>query len=107
MDRERLRDVVVRAELEPDDLVQLVVAGREHDDRHRAARAEPLADLEPVDPRQHDVEHDEIGILVREDVEGLLAVEGGDDAETVAFERIPQELLDGFLVVDEQDGRWV
>jgi hypothetical protein len=35
-DRERLRDVVVRPELEAEHLVELVVTGREHDDRHRA-----------------------------------------------------------------------
>src|SRR6478752_3879818 len=47
-DRERLGDVVVGAELEADDLVELVVAGGQHDDRHRAPGAELLADLEPV-----------------------------------------------------------
>ena len=57
--------------------------------------------------RQHDVEHDEIGILLAEPLESLLAVAGRDDAESLAFERIRQELLNGFLVVDEQDGRWV
>ena len=31
----------------------------------------------------------------------------GDDAEAVALERIGQELLDGVLVVDEQDGRGI
>ena len=50
--------------------------------------AEPLADLEPVELRQHDVEHDEIEVLGREAIERLLAVERGDDAETVAFERV-------------------
>ena len=62
-DRERLRDVVVRAELEPEHLVELVVAGGQHDDRHRALRAQALADLEAVEPRQHDVEHDEVDVL--------------------------------------------
>ena len=35
-DRERLRDVVVGAQLEPEYLVHLVITGREHDDRHVA-----------------------------------------------------------------------
>src|SRR6188768_665168 len=55
-DRERLRDVVVRAELEPEHLVELVVARGEHDDRHRALAAETTAHLESVDLREHDVE---------------------------------------------------
>ena len=63
-DQERLRDVVVRAELEPEHLVELVVARGEHDDRDGALRADPLADLEPVDLREHDVEHDEVDLLL-------------------------------------------
>ena len=103
-DRERLRDVVVRAELEAENLVQLVVARREHDDRNRALGPQAPADLEPVELRQHDVEHHEIDSLVREARERLLAVTGLDHAEALAFQRIGAELLDGVLVVDEEDG---
>ena len=38
-DLEGLGDVVIRAKLEAEDLVELFVAGREHDDRHGALRA--------------------------------------------------------------------
>ena len=70
-------------------------------------RAEALADLEPVELRQHQVEHDEVDVLLREARERLLAVARLDDAEAVALERVGEELLDGVLVVDEQDGRGV
>ena len=103
-DRERLRDVVVGAELEPEHLVQLVVAGGQHDDRHAARRPQALADLEPVQLRQHQVEHDEVEALLREPRQRLLAVARLDDAEAVALERIGEELLNRVLVVDEQDG---
>ena len=102
-DRERLRDVVVRAELEPEDLVQLVVAGGEHDDRHRALAAQAPAHLESVELRQHHVEDDEVERLGREPLERLLSVARGHDAKPLAFERIREELLDGVLVVDEED----
>ena len=49
--RERLGDVVVGAELEAEDLVDLLGLGGEHDDRHRRARAQPPADLEAVEAR--------------------------------------------------------
>ena len=78
-DREGLRDVVVGAELEPDHLVELVVAGRQHDDRHGALGAQALAHLEPVEARQHDVEHDEVDGLRVEALERLLAVGRLDD----------------------------
>ena len=103
-DQERLRDVVVRAELEPEHLVELVVAGREHDDRNRALGPESLADLETVDLREHDVEHDEVDLLFREPAQRLLAVTGRDDAVPVPLERVREELLNRVLVVDEQDG---
>ena len=65
---------------------------------------EPLAHLEPVDPRQHDVEHDEVGFVSREPVECLLTVPRGDDAKALPLERIGQQLLNRVLVVDEQNG---
>src|ERR671912_522384 len=103
-DGERLRDVVVGAELEPEHLVQLVVAGRQHDDRHRALGAEPFANLQPVQSRQHQIQHDEVDVLLCEARECLLAVPCVDDCEAIALERIREQLLDGVLVVDEEDG---
>ena len=65
--------------------------------------AQPLADLEPVELRQHQVEHDEVDVLLGELRERLLAVPRLDDAEPVALERVREELLNGLLVVDEED----
>src|SRR6266540_1099179 len=107
VDRERLRDVVVGAELQPNDLVELVVARGQHDNRHGAAGAQALADLETVNARQHDVQNDQVRIRLGKKVESLLAVPGRNDAEALALEWVRQELLDGVLVVHEQDGRWL
>ena len=104
-DRERLGDVVVGAELETDHLVELVVAGGQHDDRDGAPRAQLLAYLEPVQLRQHDVEHDEVDRLVAEACERLLAVGCLHDDVTVALEREGQHLAHCFLVVDEKNCR--
>ncbi len=60
---ERLGDVVVGAQLQPDDAVRLFGAGGEHDDRHggRArVAAQRAADLEAVEAGQHQVEQHEI-----------------------------------------------
>ena len=101
--RERLGDVVVGAELEPDDLVDLLGLGGQHDDRDRAAAAQPAADLEPVDPRQHQVEHDEVERLLVEALERLAAVGGLDDVVALLAQRIGEQRLDRLLIVDEQD----
>ena len=103
-DREWLRDVVVGAELQADHLVELVVAGGQHDDRHGAGGAKALAHLEPVQLREHQVEDDEIDVLLGEAVECLLPVTRLNHREPVSFERVREELLNGVLVVDEQDG---
>ena len=56
---ERLRQVVVGPDLEADDLVHVLVARGQHQDRHVGALADPAADLDPVDVREHQVEDDE------------------------------------------------
>ena len=61
--REGLDDVVVGAELEPEDAVDLLASGREHHDRHRRRAgilAQPPAHVEPAELRQHQVEQDEV-----------------------------------------------
>ena len=85
--RERLGDVVVGAQLQPHHLVDLLGLGRQHDDRHRAAAAQPPADLEAVEPREHEVEHDEIERLLLEALQRLAAVGGLDDVVALLAKR--------------------
>lgn len=104
-DRERLRDVVVRSELEAEDLVELLASSGEHDDRDVARTPEPLADLEAVQLGEHDVEHDEVHVLLLESLQRLLAVASLDNPVPVALERVGEQRLDRLLVVDEENGR--
>src|SRR4051794_10729447 len=102
---ERLRQVVVRAELEPDDLVDLVVAGGQDEDRHlRAGRTHAAEDLEAVDAGQSDVEDDEVRGAARRELEALLARPGELDVVTLLLERVLDAPGDGVLVLDDQDG---
>src|SRR4051794_870751 len=104
--RERLGDVVVGAELEPEDLVDLLALGAEHDDRDALPLgAQPPADLEAVHLGQHHVEHDEVEGLLGEARERLAPVRRVHDLIAVALEREGQERLDRLLVVDEEDAR--
>ena len=83
---ERLGDVVVGPPLEPCHHVALLALGGEHDDRDVAGLGvalEPTADLEPVDHRQHQVEHDQVGRLAANHFERLVA--GGHAADAVAL----------------------
>ena len=101
--RERLGDVVVGAELEPEHLVDLLGLGGEHDDRHRRARAHAPAHLEPVEAGHHHVEHDEVERRLAEARERLAAVGGLHDLVAVLAQRVGEQRLDRLLVVDEQD----
>lgn len=91
---ERFRQVVVGADLEADDAIRLVAAGREHEHRHRTVLADPPEHLEAVHAWQHDVEDDgmpvcsglkcpfeaECAIVHRRDLHGEGLKVGGDEA---------------------------
>ena len=63
---ERLGQIVVGAHLEPDDLVDVVVAGGEHEDRDVGRLPDPAAHVDPVDIGEHEVEHDQRRSLGRD-----------------------------------------
>ena len=101
---ERLRQVVVRAELQADHLVDLVVAGGQDEDRRlRTGGAQPAQHLEAVDARQADVEDDEVRGLVRGEVQPLLAGAGDGDRVPLLLERVLDAARNGELVFDDED----
>ena len=57
---ERLGQVIVRAQLEPDQLVRLLGARGEHDDRHLTVASQGAGDVQPVEPREPEVEDDQV-----------------------------------------------
>ena len=102
---ERLGQVVVGAELEADDLVDLVVARGQDQDRHLGAGgAHAAQDLEAVDAGQADVEDDEVRRLVGGDLEALLAGAGDRDLVALLLEGVLDPAGDGVLVFDDEDG---
>ena len=76
---ERLGDVVVGPQLQPEHLVDLLGLGGQHDDRHRAAGPQAPAHLQPVHPRHHHVQHHQVERRLGEAVERLAPVGGQDD----------------------------
>src|SRR6185369_1004633 len=58
---ERLADVIIGAELKPQKPVDFFNAGGDHDDRHRRERADLLAYIHAVSPRQHQVQKHQDG----------------------------------------------
>ena len=83
---ERLGEVVVGADGEPDDEVGLGVAGGEHQDGHRAVALDAPAHLEAVEAREHQVEDDEVGTEPLARLDAARAVGGDLDGEALAAE---------------------
>ena len=84
--RERLREVVVGAELEPADAIGLLVARRQHDDGHARPRSDLPAHIEAVHVGQADVEDDDAHRITLELGECIAAAARQHDVEAVAFE---------------------
>ena len=100
---ERLRDVVVGTDLEPDDGVDLGVARGDHDDRHLRTRPDLATHVDARHLREHHVEQHERRADGVELVERLDAVGRGLDEEALALQRDGQRVAIGLLVVDDED----
>ena len=103
--REGLGDVVVGAELEPEDPVDLVVAGGEHHDGDVAGGAQPPAHVEAVElARQADVDDHQLGPVPVDVGEALLAVVGLQHPEALASQVQGDQVGDVVVVLDDHDG---
>ena len=79
----RLGDVVVRAQIQAQDLVHLVALGGQHDDRDIGGRGRALqaaADLHAVDAGQHNVQQYHRGTLMCANHQRVFACGSGNDA---------------------------
>ena len=100
---EGLRDVVVRAAFEAVELGLLFVERRKHQNRRFGQAPKHRKQSDPVDFRQHDVEHDRIGRPLARDAQARLAVGRGANFVAFVFERYLEERTDVRLVVDDED----
>ena len=100
VERERLDQVVVGAGVEAGDAVGDGVARREHQHRHAGARrAQPLAHLDAVDARHHQVQDDHLGPQDGDRLERLVAVGGHRDVVSVHAKRAGDCLANGRVTV--------
>ena len=100
---ERLCDVVIATDLQPEHAVDFVVAGGEEEDRNIGRFADFPADVEAVEFRHADIEHDEIGPIAGEAGQRLLAVARLEHGHAGFFERDADDLADMKVIVDDKD----
>src|SRR5690606_12497203 len=104
VEREGLGDVVVAADGETGDLVfRVVFRGEEQDGRRVAGCPQALGDAEAVHIGQHDVEDDEVGLLIEHRRDGLCAVADRAHGETGESQARGERVGDIGLVIDEAD----
>ena len=101
---ERLRHVVVGADLESGYLVRLGILGGEDDDRDLRFAPDDPAQVEPVDVGQHEVEDDEGRRPLPEEVEAPEAVDRRQGVEALPLELVADGADQGFLVLHDEDG---
>jgi hypothetical protein len=64
--------------------------------------AQPVEDLEAVEPRHHDVEDEGVGTELAHDAEGGLAVGRRADVPALVAQRHPEQVGEALLVVDHE-----
>ena len=99
---ERLDEVVVGAAVESLDAVVGLGARGEDQDRDVALGAQPAADLDAVEPRQAEVEDDEVGDELLGRRERLLAVGRGAHLVALLAQGAAQHVGDLVVVLDDQ-----
>ena len=78
--------IIIGAQLQADDLVGILGAGRQHQDRDVALAANLAAHAEAVQARQHDVQDDQIRAMLVDLFEALRPARGSNDPEAVLLE---------------------
>ncbi len=96
---ERLDHVVVGAELQKQHPVDLLTAGRHHDDRHGRLGPKATTHLPPVQVGQPQVQQHQVG---GGSGQGVGAVGHQTHVEALALQAGPQRLADGRVVLDDQ-----
>src|SRR5262249_4032442 len=95
----------IRTRVERGDLLRLLLAGREHDDRDRRPGAEPPDHIDAVDPRQPQIEDHDVGTGADREVERGLAVRRRNDLVASRDQVRPQSPQHLRLLADDQNPR--
>jgi len=100
---ERLGQIIIGAEFEPDNPVGVLAARGQHQDRHVALRAQAAADFEPIDIGQHDIEDDgAIGPITDYRLDPRRAAMASLDHKPALGQIVAQHVGEADIVIDDQ-----
>src|SRR6266508_1102874 len=100
----RLGQVVIRAKLQTEDLIDIFVTGGEHENSSRVLRgAQATADFEAIQFWEHYIQHHQSRLKACHFFQCDLSIVRRLNAKPVALEIHARQLDDGWLVIDEED----
>lgn len=99
----RLGDIVVRAQLEAEHLVGLLLAGSEHDDRRVLFFADMPKDGKAVHLGQHHVQQDQIGCILQRAAQALGPVIRHERVVPLALQVEHQNIRDRLFILNDQN----
>jgi hypothetical protein len=102
---EGLAQVVVGAEFQADDAVDIVAARREHQDRRCVGRSQLAQYVEATDARQHHVENQNLKLIGLQNFQGIAAVVHALHIEVFGVQILGEHLTKFAVVVDQQNPR--
>jgi hypothetical protein len=76
---EWLGQIIVRAEIQPTNLILVLATRGKDDDRHVRELAHPLTDSEAIQSWHHDIQENQVRSTCLNELERLLPIVGGDD----------------------------
>ena len=100
---EGLGHVVVRAQLQAEHALVLLHLGGEDDDGRVGLLAIDAHELVAAHLRHHQVEDDQVGLFLAGDVDRLLPVRGGDDAEALLSQIGGNQFANFAFVINHQE----
>ena len=100
---EWLREIVVGAQFEADDAVDIFAARRQHQNRLMLDLAKLPQYFKTVETRQHHVQHDQVELPGAGPLQALGAVVLHLDFEPLALEQFRQQRAQFYVVVDQKD----
>ena len=100
--RERLGHIIVRTDLETEELVVLLAARRKHDDRRLLELPDLFHGGKPVQTRHHDVHQNDIVIIVTAHFDRFHAIAGLVRFASLKFDVFAEYCTDHFLIIYDQ-----
>ena len=95
-------EIVVGPHLQSENAIHIVTFGGQHQDRDRTLGSQVAAQHQPVFPRQHEIENDQINLMVFDQFPHLRAIFRKQNVVTPLAEILLQQLSQFTVVIDDE-----